>query len=187
MRITLGLNILTAAALALAGCTGEAPADDAPPGEGAESAVLAAGPEAVITELAADEIPEEARAAALARVPGMVFAGAERKERDGMVFYDVEGTRPDGSEVELDMLVENGAFRVVEIQRDLAWADVPATARAVAEAAPDMFAPVRVIESQQEDGAVIYELFREGQPREPAAEIKLVDGKAEMLTERWAY
>ena len=104
-----------------------------------------------------------------------------------MVFYDVEGTRADGSEVELDMLVEDGVFRVVEIQRDLAWADVPAPARAAAEAAPDMFTPVRVIESVQEDGAVIYELFREGQPGEPAAEVKLADGKAEMLTERWAY
>ena len=44
-----------------------------------------------------------------------------------------------------------------------------------------------MIESVQEDGAVIYELFREGQPGEPAAEVKLVDGKAELLTERWAY
>ena len=73
--------------------------------------------------------------------------------------------------------------RIVEAFRN----DVPEAARAAAEAAPDMFAPVRVIESVQEDGAVIYELFREGQPGEPAAEVKLADGKAEMLTERWAY
>ena len=172
-----------ALALVLAGCS-EAESDTA---DGADSAILEDGPEAVITELGADEIPEGARAAALEAVPGMQFAGAERKERDGMVFFDVEGTRADGSEVELDMLVEDGVFRVVEIQRDLAWADVPAPARAAAEAAPDMFTPVRVIESVQEDGAVIYELFREGQPGEPAAEVKLADGKAEMLTERWAY
>ncbi len=172
-----------ALALVLAGCS-EADSEAA---DGADSAILEDGPEAVVTELGADEIPEGARAAALEAVPGMQFAGAERKERDGMVFFDVEGTRADGSEVELDMLVENGAFRVVEIQRDLAWADVPEAARAAAEAAPDMFAPVRVIESVQEDGAVIYELFREGQPGEPAAEVKLVDGKAELLTERWAY
>ena len=67
------------------------------------------------------------------------------------------------------------------------WDEPAALARAAAEAAPDMFVPVRVIESVQEDGAVIFELFREGQPGEPAAEVKLVDGKAEMLTERWAY
>ena len=93
----------------------------------------------MITELGADQIPEGARAAALEAVPKMSFAGAERKERDGMVFFDVEGTRADGSEVELDMLVEDGAFRVVEIQRDLAWADVPAPAHRVD--APDMFTP----------------------------------------------
>jgi hypothetical protein len=188
MRIALWCQTSAALAFAagLAACS-PAPADEADGAAGSDSAILAEGPEAVITELAAGDIPEGARAAALEAVPGMSFTGAERKERDGMVFYDVEGTRADGSEVELDMLVEDGVFRVVEIQRDLAWADVPAPARAAAEAAPDMFAPVRVIESVQEDGAVIYELFRERQPGEPAAEVKLADGKAEMLTERWAY
>ena len=190
MRIALWYPTTAALAFAasLAACApAPAPPDEAEEAAGSDSAILADGPEAVITELAADDIPEGARAAALEAVPGMRFAGAERKERDGMVFYDVEGTRADGSEVELDMLVEDGVFRVVEIQRDLARADFPAPARAAAEAAPDMFAPVRVIESVQEDGAVIYELFREGQPGEPAAEVKLVDGKAELLTERWAY
>ena len=104
-----------------------------------------------------------------------------------MVFYDVEGTRPDGGEVELDMLEEAGGYRVVEVQRDLAWDAVPADARAVAEAAPDMFEPARVIESRQEDGTVIYELFAAGKPDEPAAEIAVRDGKAEMLAERWKY
>ena len=188
MRIALWCqtSAVLAFAAGLAACSG-APADEADDAAADDSAILAEGPEAVITELGADEIPEGARAAALERVPDMQFAGAERKEREGMVFYDVEGTRADGSEVELDMLVDDGVFRVVEMQRDLAWDDVPAPARDVATAVPDMFTPVRVIESVLEDGAVIYELFREGQPGEPAAEVELVDGKAEMLTERWAY
>ena len=68
---------------------------------------------------------------------GLTIAGAERKQRDGMTFYDVEGTRPDGSEVELDMLEDKGRFTVVEVQRDIAWADAPAPVRAVAGAAAD--------------------------------------------------
>ncbi|MEC8838493.1 MAG: hypothetical protein VX719_11840, partial [Pseudomonadota bacterium] len=76
-----------ALALVLAGCS-EA---DSLAADGADSAILEDGPEAVITELGADEIPEGARVAALEAVPGMSFAGAERKERDGMVFFDVEG------------------------------------------------------------------------------------------------
>ena len=94
-----------ALALVLTGCS-EAESDTA---AGADSAILEDGPEAMITELGADQIPEGARAAALEAVPKMSFAGAERKERDGMVFFDVEGTRADGSEVELDMLLEDGA------------------------------------------------------------------------------
>ena len=160
-----------------------------PAGEeaGEDGAVLPAGPEAAISEVGADEIPAAVRAVALARIPGMTILEATRKERDGMVFYDVEGTRPDGSEVELDMLEENGGYRVVEVQRDIAWDEVPASVRAAAEAKRDMFTPVRVIEGVQEDGTVIYELFAPGQPGEPAAEVALRGGKAEVLTERSKY
>ncbi len=151
--------------------------------EAEQPAILDAGPEATITKV--DDIPDAVRSAALAEIPGMVISEAERKERDGMVFYDVEGTRPDGSEVELDMLEEDGTYVVVEVQRDLAWADVPENARAAAPSG--LFTPVRVIESLQQDGTVIYELFQDGNPKEPSAEIAVKDGKAKMLTERWKY
>ena len=118
----------------------------------------------------------------------MVIAEIEKKEREGMIFFDVEGARPDGSEVELDMLQEdNGSFRVVEVQRDIAWDDVPAGARAVTDNVDGMFVPFRVIESVQNDGTVIYELFADGKPDAPSAEISVKDGAAEMLTERWKY
>ena len=133
------------------------------------------------------DIPEGVRAAALAKIPGMTIDEVERKERDGMVFYDVEGKRPDGSEVELDMLEENGSFRVVEVQRDIDWKDVPAPVKAIADATPGMFVPQRVIESIQNDDTVIYELFAPDKPKEPAAEISFKNGKAELLTERWKY
>lgn len=158
------------------------------PADEADSAILADGPETIASEMADGDIPDGIRTAAEARIPGMTIAEVERKERDGMVFYDVEGTRPDGSEVELDMLAEaDGTFRVVEVQRDIAWDAVPENARAVALATPDMFTPDRVIESVQNDGTVIYELFAPGKTDEPSAEISVSDDVAEMLTERWQY
>jgi hypothetical protein len=164
-----------------------APSDQPAAGDEAAKAVLPAGPAAKIDTVAAADLPAGAREAVLARVPGMTIAGAERKRRDGMTFYDVEGTRPDGSEVELDLLEETGRFTVVEVQRDIAWAEAPAAVIAAAKAAPDAFEPVRVIESTQADGAVIYELFAAGKPGEPAAEIDWKDGKAALRRERAIY
>jgi len=172
------LALTLVSALTLAACAPEAE----------ESAILDEAPEQITTEIGLADLPEGVRAAAEATIPGMVIAEVERKEREGQVFFDVEGARPDGSEVELDMLEgEDGSFTVVEIQRDLAWADVPDNARAVAQAAEGMFEPVRVIESVQNDGTVIYELFEDGKPEAPSAEIAVKDGEAEMLTERWKY
>jgi hypothetical protein len=168
-----------------AGCSG--PSDQPKTSDETAKAVLPAGPAARIETVAATDLPAGAREAVLARVPGMTIAGAERKLRDGMIFYDVEGTRPDGSEVELDLLEEKGRFTVVEVQRDIAWAGAPAAVIAAAKAAPDAFTPVRVIESTQADGAVIYELFAAGKPDEPAAEIDWKDGKAALRRERAIY
>lgn len=113
-------------------------------------------------------------------------AEAERKDRDGRTDYDVEGTRPDGSEVEVDMLVQpDGSLKAVEVQHDIAWPEAPAPVRAAAAATADAFAPARVIESRQvEDGRTIYELFAPGKPKEPAMEVAWQGGKASLLTER---
>lgn len=177
MRIILFPSIAAFAGL-LAACAPETQDD----------AILGDAPETQIAIVAADDVPDAIRAAAEAEIPGMTIAEVERKEREGQTFFDVEGARPDGSEVELDMLQEeDGSFTVVEVQRDLAWSDVPENARAATEGLKDMFDPVRVIESIQNDGTVIYELFADGKPDAPSAEIAVKDGKAEMLTERWKY
>ena len=149
--------------------------------------MLADGPTAEISSVAAADLPPGVRDAVLARVPGMKIAEAERKERDGKTFYDVEGTRPDGSPVELDLIEEAGAFRVVEMQRDIAWADAPAPVRAAAAAPADAFTPARVIESTQNDGTIVYELFAPGKADEPAAEVNWKDGKAVLRTTRNEY
>lgn len=174
-------GLMMGAVLALAGC-GKAEAPAAAP----EKSVLADGPAADISKVAAADLPPGVRDAVLAKVPGMTIAEAERKERGGKIFYDVEGTRPDGSEVELDLIEEAGKYRVVEMQRDIAWADAPAPVRAAAAAA-DAFTPARVIESTQEDGMVVYELFAPGKADEPATEVNWKDGKAVLRSERNEY
>lgn len=178
--------LMAGAMLALAGC-GKAEAPAAPDSATPEKSVLADGPAADISQVAATDLPPGVRDAVLAKVPGMKIAEAERKQRGGQTFYDVEGTRPDGSEVELDLIEEAGAFRVVEMQRDIAWADAPAPVRSAAGAAADAFTPARVIESTQNDGTIVYELFAPGKPDEPAAEVNWKDGKAALRTTRNAY
>jgi predicted small lipoprotein YifL len=131
----------------------------------------------------AANVPPEVVAVALATLPGFTITEAERKERDGRIYYDVEGVRADGAEAELDMLQTANGWQVVEIQRDIAWADAPANVRTMAAGAPNAFEPVRVIESTQtEDGAVIYELFAEGRPEAPSMEVRVVSGAPELMT-----
>lgn len=151
-------------------------------------AVACTAPSTPVAMTAETTLPEPVRAAALKARPDMTITEATPKSREGRSYYDVEGTTPDGSEVELDMLQTQAGWTVVEIQRDLAWEIVPAAVRdATAKARPG-FTPVRVIESVQADGSgTIYELFIEGQPADPALEVMLKDGAARVLSERWPH
>lgn len=141
-------------------------------------------PADVITEYTAADLPADVTATVLAAAPGMVISEAERKERDGRVYFDVEGARDTGDPIELDLLQTETGWQVVEIQRDIAWMEAPENVRTAAEAAPSPFEPARVIESTQtEDGAVIYELFAEGRPEAPSLEVRLVNGQASLMTQ----
>lgn len=131
--------------------------------------------------------PPEVVAAVKAAEPRMTITDAELKEREGRRYYDVEGELPGGEEIELDLLETPAGWQVVEVQRDVAWAATPSAVRAEAAKAwkgPD---PVRVIESRQTDGAVIYELFATGAPERPALEVALRDGQAKVLNEVWPH
>jgi hypothetical protein len=140
-----------------------------------------------VTKVDAANLPPDLVAAVTGAIPGMQIEGAERKEREDRVYYDVEGRRPDGSEVELDVLQEGNNYTVVEIQRDISWDEAPEVARAAAAASQKTFEPVRVIESTQTDGSVIYELFAEGAPEKPSLEVRVIEGKAEVLEEEWLH
>ncbi|WP_309089864.1 hypothetical protein [Phenylobacterium sp.] len=136
--------------------------------------------------LAAD-VPADVAAAVKAAMPQMKVAEAELKEREGRRYYDVEGTLPDGSEIELDLLQTPQGWQVVEIQRDIAWAAAPDAVRTAATSAWKGAPPARVIESTQTDGGVVYELFAPGRPQTPALEVMLKDGKASVLKEVWPH
>ena len=170
----------------LAACS---PAADTGNDGAADNGTLAAGPETAISNVAANDLPEGLAALVEATVPGMTIVEAERKEREGRIYYDVEGTKPDGSEVEIDVLAgAGGKLTAVEVQRDIDWTSAPTQVRAAAAAKKDAFTPHRVIESRQvEGGEKIYELFAPGKPGEPAMEVRWQNGKAEVLGERWAH
>ena len=135
-------------------------------------------------------VPPEVLDAARAAQPTMTFSEAEAEVRDGRNYYDVAGTLPDGSEIELDMLQTPEGWTVIETQRDIAFAAAPEPVRAASAKGDPAFQPVRVIESRQADGIVIYELFgpapagaREGRK----VEIKYDGRTAELLTKEWAH
>ena len=135
------------------------------------------------------EVPAEVMAAAQASRPGFVAAEAEAETRDGRRYYDIGGKLPDGTEVEFDIMEENGRWAVVETQRDVALASAPEPVRSAAAAHDAKFVPTRVIESVQNDGVTIYELYgaANGNPQGKKVEIKLDGGKAEVLTKEWAH
>ena len=135
-------------------------------------------------EAAASPVPADVAAVVAAAVPGITITGGELSAGNDQ--YEVTGTSPNGDELELDMVQSNGAWTLLEIQRDVAWSSVPAAVHAEAAAAPDSFEPVRVIESTQAaDGSVVYELFRatqNGSPsRGPDVEVRWHEGSAQVI------
>jgi hypothetical protein len=166
MQTRLALTLVPILALALAATT-----------------AFAGAPETRITPVAAADLPPAVLAVVTKAAPGLKVIEAELKEREDRRYFDVEGVLPGGAEIEFDLLENNGTWEIVETQRDIVWTDAPAVVRAAAGAAQ----PVRVIESTQNDGMVIYELFAPGQPKTPALEVSLKDGVAKVLAETWPH
>ena len=135
-------------------------------------------------QAAAPAVPQEIAAVVSAAAPGITITNGELDATNSE--YEVVGTTPDGDEIEFDLVQSNGAWTVLEIQRDVPWSSVPEPVRAAASAAPKSFEPVRVIESKQPgDGSVIYELFpaadQSGAAGGPLMEVRWHDGKAAVI------
>lgn len=142
-------------------------------------------------KLAADleQVPPGVLEAALAAEPNLQVKEAEAETRDGRRYFDVGGTLPDGSEIELDMMEENGRWSVVETQRDIAFSAAPAGVREASAVHDKTFQPTRVIESKQQGGLTIYELFGPagGDPQGRKVEVKWDGREAEVLAKEWAH
>ena len=139
-------------------------------------------------ETALDAVPDEVLAAAMAASPALEILEAEYETRDGREYYDVGGTLPDGSELELDMTRIDGVWTVVEFQRDIGMDLVPAAVAAALAAGVADWMPTRIIESDQGDGTIIYEFFGPGDGEEQEKhEVKWRDGSAELLVDEWAH
>lgn len=150
-------------------------------------AACATTDDVVITEIEPEALPASVTAAIAAERPDFTVEEVLKKVRDGRTYYDVEGEVADGSELEFDVLLDGETATIVEIQRDLAWDEVPDAVKSVTLIASEGAVPVRTIESTQTDGSVIYELFAEGQPADPAYEVRVHGGTVELLDERWIH
>ncbi|WP_246263295.1 PepSY-like domain-containing protein [Caulobacter soli] len=153
----------------------------------AASTAVAGVPETKITPVVAADLPPAVVAVVTAAAPGLKIRQAEFKERADRRYYDVEGLLPDGAEIEFDLLQVGEAWKIVETQRDIAWTATPQPVRDAAIKAVPNIAPVRVIESTEDDGQVIYELFAEGQPKAPSLEVSWKGGRATVLAEAWPH
>jgi hypothetical protein len=135
---------------------------------------------------AASTVPSDIAAVATAAAPGLTITGGELDAANNE--YEVMGRLPNGDEIELDVVQSNGAWSVLEIQRDVPWSSVPEPVRAAANAERASFEPVRVIESKQPaDGSIVYELFTAenqsgGNGGGLVMEVRWLDGKAEVVT-----
>jgi hypothetical protein len=158
-----------------------------------DSGTNAAEPPKVATsgksKVALDQVPAEVLQAARTAHEGVTLKEAEAETREGRRYFDIAGTLADGSEIEFDIMEEAGRWRVVETQRDLPFGEVPAPVSAASTAADAKFKPTRVIESVQQDGVTIYELFgpANGDRQGRKVEIKWDGSKAELLTKEWAH
>ncbi len=175
MTMKIHVLALTAVLLALSACSGEREEGRKVDASGKEDTALAT-------------VPEEVLAAALAARPDLVIGEVEFETRDGNEYYDVGGTLPDGSELELDMTRVDGVWTVVEFQRDIGMDLVPDDVAAVLAAELPDWTPTRIIESDQGDGTIVYEFFGPGTGDElDKHEVRWTDGAAELLIDEWAH
>ena len=176
MKITSRIALISILVLGLAACV--TPNAD----EGRK--VDASGKE----DIDLDAVPAEVLAAARASQPELDVSEAEFETRDGNEYYDLGGTLPDGSELELDITKIDGVWTVVETQRDIELQATPEVVVSALHGKVPGWSPDRIIESDQGDGVVIYEFFGEdAEGEETKIEVKYEAGQAEVLVDEWLH
>jgi len=176
MKITTRIALISMLVFGLAAC--------GTPGAGEGRKVDASGK--VATEL--DALPTEVLAAAMAAQPELNVSEAEYETRDGNEYYDVGGTLPDGSELELDITKIDGVWTVVETQRDIEIETTPVVVANSLDSKAPGWNPDRIIESDQGNGVIIYEFYgKDADGQDTKIEVKLEGGQAEVLVDEWAH
>lgn len=138
-------------------------------------------------EMAVGDLPKEVVELVQKARPGITITGAEKELKHGKTYIDVEAKDSAGKEIEFDTLLGEKGWSIAEVQRDLAFADVPEPVRAsLLEKVPGA-KPARVIESDQGDGVIVYEFYTVSEGKEAKHEVKFSGGKAEFLKEEWKH
>ena len=139
-------------------------------------------------EVALSEIPEQAMSAIKAITPNFVANEVEKEFKHGNVYLDVEGM-VDGSEIEFDMLQTETGWKVVEVQTDLSFAQLPVmVSNHLREMRPNL-SPKRIIESiQHGTDVIIYELYSvDASGKESRTEVKVQQGDVIILGKEWQH
>ena len=134
------------------------------------------------------QIPASAMNEIQAIKPDFVVEQAEKEFKHGNVYLDIEG-EVDGSEIEFDMLQTESGWKVVEVQKDLTWDQLPDNVAAALEMDSPAFEPKRIIESVQFGTEItIYEFYAvHADGTESRKEVKVEHGAATVLDEEWTH
>ena len=139
-------------------------------------------------DLAINEIPDGILKVIHETRSQLDITGAEKEYKNGNTYIDVETVDTNGNELEFDMLFENGDWKIIEIQRDLSFNELPNIVKDTFLKQHNKIKPSRIIESDQGNETVIYEFFLVSENGdESKKEIKLADGKAQFLKEEWKH
>ncbi len=140
------------------------------------------------SDISLDKLPKGVVDSVLAARPYLKISGAEKEIKNGIVYFDVAGTDEGGTEIELDLMEKDGQWQIMEVQRDIKIDELPAPVHAVLfEKVPEI-QPARIIESDQGNGIIIFEVFTQSADgKESKYEIKLENDLAELLSEEWQH
>lgn len=135
------------------------------------------------------DIPANALNAIKAIQPNFVVGEAEKEFKNGNTYLDLEGKLADGSEIEFDILKTNKGWKVVEIQRDLDWQQLPEMVSVAVLNDSEDFSAKRIIESIQHGTDItVYELYTvDASGKEIRKEVKVENNIAMVLDEEWQH
>jgi hypothetical protein len=166
------IRSIAAAALliSVAACTPPAQQDETPmPIEGAPQAAEApADVLAVISAADATFMPTE----------------SIEDNTTGARTFKVKGTAANGQITTYNVMHFNEGWRIVQISRDVRWADAPQAVRDAVATSPQAIVPDRVVEVHGQgaagEGVVMYDLYAAG-ASDPAVSVRVADGEAAIM------